>query len=261
MYISYYDEAGDDGFPGSSPIFALTALYLHYSDWKDTYYNLKEFRKYLKSNFGIPIKMEFHTRHFLANKKPFRYLSLSDSDKIGIMDLFCDLIASMPINFINVTINKLKIKTPGYPILDNALKYSIQRIENHLGKINPSKRFIIITDPGREISMQKTSRRIQRINFIPSKIDGTSYRSEIKTLIEDPLPKASDQSYFIQLSDLVVTITYYYCLTTQKVARLPNRLPVGCNNKKFLDWMNRIKPSLNLDASGVDQFGVVIYPK
>lgn len=28
MYIAYYDESGDDGFPAySSPLFVLTALY------------------------------------------------------------------------------------------------------------------------------------------------------------------------------------------------------------------------------------------
>jgi len=49
LYIAYYDEAGDDGDPKySSPLFVLTAVYLHYSCWKDVFENIRQFRKKLK---------------------------------------------------------------------------------------------------------------------------------------------------------------------------------------------------------------------
>ncbi len=36
MYIAYYDESGDDGYPRySSPLFVLSVTYLHYLNWKD----------------------------------------------------------------------------------------------------------------------------------------------------------------------------------------------------------------------------------
>ena len=136
MYISYYDESGDDGFPSySSPLFVLSSLYLHYLNWKDIYSNIIDFRTQLKKNFELPIKFEFHTKNFLLNKNPYKQLNLSDDDRIIIMDLFCDLISQLKINIVNIAINKIAIKIPDYKVLDKALTYSIQRIENHLYRL------------------------------------------------------------------------------------------------------------------------------
>ncbi len=185
MYIAYYDESGDDGYPKcSSPLFVLSAVYLYYLNQKDIFENISEFRKQLKKDFNIPIKIEFHTKHFILNKNPYRELQISDDDRLLILGLFCELISNLDLKIINVVINKGNISpnTP-YNVLDNALKYSIQRIENDLSKIDPAKKFMIITDQGRIGKMRMTARKIQRVNFIPSKYNAKPIRKEIKSLI------------------------------------------------------------------------------
>ena len=163
---------------------------------------------------------------------------------------------------VNVLINKTNIKKNDYQVLDRALTYSIQRIENSLGNINPEKKFMIITDPGREGKMRKTSRRIQRINFIPSKYNHEYYRKEIKTLIEDPLPKESKESYFIQISDFVTYIVYLYGLLVIGIDKPSNRLHLPGDNKELLtSWLDILKGSLNLDASRKNEYGIVCYPE
>jgi len=83
MFIAYYDESGDDGYPKySSPIFVLTSLYLYYLNWKDIYANIVKFRQQLKSDFGIPVKLEMHTKYFLLNKKPYRNFNFSNEERI-----------------------------------------------------------------------------------------------------------------------------------------------------------------------------------
>ena len=115
---------------------------------------------------------------------------------------------------------------------------------------------MIITDEGRVGKMRITSRKIQRINFIPSKYGTYTYRQEIKSLIEDPLPKSSKESYFIQLSDTVAFIVYLY-----SIVKLGGRMPALIDRDKIFDWMGRLKNSLNLEASSSDEFGIVCYPK
>lgn len=263
MQIAYYDESGDDGFPTySSPFFVLSALYLHYLNWRSTYETILNFRRDLKTSFGLPIRLELHTKHFVLNKHPYRDFNIADADRLTIIDLFCDLIASLEVKIINVVILKPRIKRQDYQVLDTALKYSVQRIENDLNPaLNPSERFMIITDTGRVGKMRNTCRRIQRINFIPSKFSPSLYRREITSLIEDPLPKDSKESYFIQLADLVSYVIYLHTISTINLANYPNRLSSLVSSSKVAQWMDRLKPAFNLNASSKDPFGIVYHPQ
>jgi len=262
MYIAYYDESGDDGYPKcSSPLFILSTIYLHYLNWKNVYKNISEFRKQLKKDFNLPSKMEFHTKHFILNKNPYRSFQISDDDRLLIIELFCELISNLEISIINVVINKKNISVQDYNVLGNALTYSIQRIENDLNKIDPLKKFMIITDQGRIGKMRMTARKIQKINFIPSKYNSKPYRQEIKSLIEDPLEKNSKESYFIQLVDLVAFIIYIYSVNKLNVGKVSNRMPKNASMKYVIGLMERLKGSLNLNASKSEPYGVVYYPK
>jgi hypothetical protein len=263
MHIAYYDEAGDDGFPKySSPLFVLSCIYFHYLNWRPIFDTILNFRREIKSRYNIPVRMEMHTRDFLLNKKPYGSLRLSEQNRIEIVGLFCDLAANLDLKVINVVIVKPKIKKQDYQILDTAVKYSVQRIENDLNpKNDPSQRFMLITDPGRVGKMTQTTRRIQRINFIPSKFGPATYRKEIATLIEDPLPKNSDQSFFIQLADLISYVVYLYSSNATGIAGYPNRMGYFVSPETVAGWMERLKPSLNLQASGQNAYGVVFHPK
>jgi hypothetical protein len=207
--------------------------------------------------------MEFHTKHFILNKNPYRKFQISDDDRLLIIKLFCELIFNLKLSIINVVINKENISpnTSSYNVLDNALKYSIQRIENDLKKIDPTKKFMIITDQGRIGKMRMTTRKMQRINFIPSKYNIKPYSQEIKSLIEDPLEKDSKESYFIQLTDLVSFIIYLYSVYKLGVGKIPNRIPRKVDKEKIIELLEKLKGSLNLNASKPDLYGVVCYPK
>lgn len=261
MHIAYYDEAGDDGFPRySSPLFVLTTCYLHYLNWKQTFETIREFRRNLKTTYGFPLKIELHTRPLLLNKEPYCQLSLSDQQRVDILTAVCDLIGQLQIRILNVVIVKPKITRSDYVVLDTAFKYSIQRLENDLDPTrNPENRFLIITDPGRLGVMRQTARRVQRINYIPSRFDPQSYRRDIQGMIEDPLPKDSKESFFIQLSDVVSYIVYLYGLNQTSVATPPKRLPTQVTTAQVTDWLDRMLPSLNT-AAAPDPYGVKFHP-
>ncbi len=262
MHIAYYDESGDDGYPiYSSPLFVLSSAYLYYMTWQPSYERLRDFRKNLKITYNIPVLWELHAKNFILNKNPFHNLHLSDNDREKILDDYCDLIGNLEIKLINIVIVKPYISHPQYNVLNTALKYSVQRIENDLNPAqNLQSKFIIITDPGRVGKMRHTTRRIQRINYIPSKFSTSTYRREIKTLLEDPLPKDSKDSYFIQLVDLITYIVYLYAAFLHLPNQYHSRLPAFITPQKIQELMERLKPSLNLQASNKDPYGVVFYP-
>lgn len=264
MFISYYDEAGDDGFPEyASPLFVLTCIYFNHRDWQLLYREIQKFRILLKNEFSFPVNLEFHTRNFILNKKPYGgYLQLSDENRLEITGLFCDAIGRLNLKAINVAINKTKITNQNYEVLDKAFTYSIQRIENDLNKSYRDEKFMIITDPGRVGKMRKTSRKIQKINYIPSKYFTNSfYRQEIQRLIEDPLPKESDQSYFIQICDLISYIVYHKKRYEFGLGNFHNRTPILLTDSLIENWLEKLTPILNVNASRDDPFGIVSYPK
>lgn len=260
MFIAYYDESGDDGYPNtSSPLFVLTALYQHHLNWKENYDRVKAFKKQLAYDFPFPFHEELHTREFILNKAPYHLWKISETDRAHIVDLYCQLAAQLEVKIINLVIVKERLQKKEFDILDTALTYSVQRIENDLAA-DPQNRFEIITDWGRVGKMRKTTRRVQKINYIPSKFGPTPRRQEIQKLIEDPLPKDSSESYFIQLADMVACIVSLYAVVAQKAGSLPKRLPPVIDAKRIYAWMEMLKPALNLKAAGDDQYGVKFHP-
>ncbi len=262
MHFAYYDEAGDDGFPQySSPIFVLTTLYLHHLNWKDTYEAILAFRRDLKDDFAFPVKLEMHSRYFLLNKRPYKRFDFDEHVRVEIFGRFCELVGALDLRIVNVAILKPLIKNPTYQVLDTSLKFSVQRLENDLDpEKNPNAKFLIITDTGRVGKMRKTTRRIQRINYIPSKFSSQPYRREIRAMVEDPLPKDSKESYFIQLADVVAQVVYYHSLLSKSIAALPNRLRTFVDAALLAKWLDAIKPSLNLQAAGDDAYGIRFHP-
>jgi hypothetical protein len=266
MHIAYYDEAGDDGFPNySSPIFVLSTVCMHYSAWQENSKNLMVFRKALKSFCGLPICQEMHTRDFVLDKKPYDKFAIPDKTRMQVMDMFCQTIACLDIQILNVAINKKAIQlspsVPSYDVLDRAFTYSIQRVENQLDSMgNSDHKFMIITDPGRIGKMTKTARKVQKFNFIPSKLGTGPLRQDIQRLIEDPIQKDSGQSYFIQVADLISFVVYQYVREKLAIGNFPKKMSPYVTQAKVIEWMNALKPKINTKASSRDPYGVVIYP-
>ena len=263
VYLSYFDESGDDGNPGSSLLYVQTAIYVHHRYWNDTFEALYEFRRRLKKDYGLPIRLEIHVKPFLLNKRPYQRLKIKEGTRVKIIDEFCGFLATLPLKTLNVVIDKDKIISPSrYDILERAMEYTIQRLENDLNTNDPSSSFIIITDEGRVGKMRRIARKVRRMNYIPSLLQpGTYYDAKITKLIEDSLPKSSNQSYFIQASDFIATVTYYYQLHKLGKLSFPSRFPKSINSARIEVWMNTLLPILNTHASNSDQFGVVCYPK
>ena len=86
-----------------------------------------------------------------------------------------------------------------------------------------------------------------------------TYRKEIKLLIEDPLPKRSKESFFIQISDF---ISYFIYINMQKELGLKksNRLK-WLKSNDIDEIINLLKPSFNTEASKNHHHGFVVYPK
>lgn len=260
-YIAYFDETGDDGNnTNSSDTFLLTSMYMPMNSWQKNYEIMTDLKKNLKDKYGFYIKEEMHTKHFLCDKDPYRKYNWTKEQKQIILVEFTLAISKLDAKFINVMIDKRKIKKTNYKVLENALTYNIQRIENDSnGKWN----YIIITDKGRISPMRKTARSIRAYNPIHSKFSTEVTNQPIKNLIEDILEKDSKESHFIQVCDFVSYFTHLYQKCCVEKQPLPNRV-ANCIDDNFISRVLQTlksKDKLNLNANKKDTFGIVKYPR
>lgn len=260
MHTVYYDESGDDGYPHySSPLFVLSAVYCPASDWRENFDSFAKFRAELAREFNLPFKTEFHTHELLLNKKPYRALQLADADRLAIVKRHCQIASQLSLRVLTTAIVKPWITVKNFPVLDTALSYSVNRIERDLSQ-QSQNRFLVITDEGRVGKMRSTTRRMQRINFVPSQYGTGTYRRDIKHMIEDPLPKDSKESYFIQLADMVARLFYLKLGVDTGLVAVPNRYPEGFSPATTEAWLEILKPILNLKATSKHPLGLVIAP-
>ena len=257
--IVYCDETGDDGLNiSSSEAFILTSIYMKSSNWQGNYDTVKNFRIQLKNEYGFHVSQEMHTKHFLTDKNPYRTYQWTKEQKLDILKKYTLMIASLQISIVNVVIDKTAITTADYGILENALTYNIQRIENDShGNWN----FLIITDKGRIAPMRKTARAIRAYNPIQSQFGGY-INKPIKNMLEDVLEKDSKESYFIQICDFVSYFIHLYYLTKYKHNPLPNRVQKLISPEFVGSVMATFSKNgvLNEKASH-EKYGLVIYPK
>jgi hypothetical protein len=260
MHLVYYDEAGDDGFPVyASPFFVLSAVYCPALDWRENFDLIAGFKRQLSKDFNFPFNLEIHSRELLLNKKPYSPLRLTGAERTEIVIRFCHLAAQLSLRAITTVVVKPWIRNPDFPVLDRALSYSVNRIETDL-RGSGANRFLIITDDGRVAKMRSTTRRMQKINYVPSMFENTAYQRDIRRLIEDPLPKDSRESYFIQLADMLAFLFYALTAHDTGLAALPRRSPPELDHPFVIRCLDILKPMLNLKACTSHPYGLVLIP-
>lgn len=260
-YLAYFDETGDDGVTtSSSDFFVLTSLYMSAEKWQENFDKIRNCRKALREEFGFHISEELHTKNLLTDKEPYRKYGWTPEQRQGIIIAITKCISDLDAKIINVIIDKTKFKDQNYRVLENALKYNIQRIENDS---NGEWNYIIITDKGRLPPMRNTARAIRAYNPIQSKYTYSYSNHPIKSLIEDILEKDSQESYFIQVCDFVSYFVHLYYKTHNKGGALPNRATAVIDNTFVRRVIATLKEGgiLNLNANKRNSKGFVIYPK
>lgn len=261
-HIAYFDETGDDGNKAnSSETFVLTSFCMPCDKWQINYNKLKECRIELKESCGFHVAQEMHTKHFLTDKSPYREYCWDKETRIKILKRFILYISELYGEAVNVIIDKSHIIKDDYKILENALTYNIQRIENtSKGDWN----YMLVSDEGRIAPMRKTARAIRAFNPIKSMFDEFSYTNKpIKFMIEDIFEKNSRESYFIQVCDFISYFVHLYYKCIIKKENLPKRVANLIDDEFVLNTMDYFKESgvFNLSASTSNKYGLVIYPK
>ena len=259
--IAYFDETGDDGINNSpTDLFVLTSMCIETCNWQKNFDHIRAFRQQLKEKYGFHISQEMHTKKFVQNKNPYRDYKWNDEKRLDMLRAYTMLISELDISIINVIINKKKLVKNDLNVLETALTYNIQRIDNNSsGDWN----YFIITDPGRIAPMRKTARKIRAYNPITSMYSSQKNNQPIQYMVEDIFEKDSRESYFVQICDFVSYFVFLYYRTKVLGVPLKNRISKVINEDQIEKMMDHFKETgvFNTKASGSNPYGFVVHPR
>ena len=204
MLIAYIDESGDTGISSlrSSATFTLGCVLIDAEDWNDEFDDLIEMRRRLRDRFKIPVRAEIKANYLVRSSGALNSVQLSPGERSLIYRAHLkQLAASGKMQAFGIVVHK-SMENSGEIVLAAAWKPLLQRLERASFHSDQSP-MLIIHDEGANPTIRKLARQSRRHLLAGSATGTGSLSVPFSKLVEDPFPKASHESYFLQLADLV----------------------------------------------------------
>jgi hypothetical protein len=201
MFLTYIDESGDSGAFGSRT-YSLGAVMVESASWPGIFDEVIDYRRWLRRTFSIPVRAELKANYLLRNGGALRPLALSEQARFAVYRGHMRLQAKLGLHSFAVVVDKagLTERKPGTDPRDVAWEYLLQRLERFTTK-NLTE-MLVVHDEGETLRVRLLVRKARRAGTAGSAF-GTGYlRRPAIRLIDDPVPRNSAQSYFLQLADL-----------------------------------------------------------
>jgi len=202
MFLAYIDESGDKGplATAGSRSFTLGCVLVRATAWPSTFDALIGFRRFLFKQFGLPVRAEIKANHLLRNAGAFRDLALSESARHAIYRGSLRLQAKLSLSAFAIVINKAKLRA-GVDPHGQAWTFMFQRLER---LTTPGDdRVLVIHDEGDRLAVRKLARKARRAGMAGRAFGPGALPRPFKGLVDDPVPRDSQESCFLQLADLV----------------------------------------------------------
>jgi Protein of unknown function (DUF3800) len=261
MYLMYVDDSGDCGMPADgspSNLFCLSGVVVHELRWQDTLSKLADFRRWLWRRYKVNIEDEIHSADMISkpSKVAASFQRLPKHERLAIIRHFANKIATLvDISIINVYVDKRSGRVPNKEEVFRWAWYSLfQRFENTIrgqnfpGPRNVDNRGIVFPDntDGKKLKKFLNAMRLDNQMKIQQGSGAFVYINEpIRVIIEDPVLRDSQESYFIQVADCTAFLLKQYLEPSSYMKQHGgnayfNRLdPVLCKYASRKDWSGK----------------------
>jgi hypothetical protein len=203
MYLAYVDESGDDGARGSVS-YALGCVMIDGSNWASAFDGMIAFRRFLRTRFGIPVRVELKANYLLRNGGPWlSHHPLPSRMRHAISRGHLRIQSKLGMTAFAVVIDKAKAtsKFGGRRVTsDIAWEYLLQRLERRATK--EGTQILLVHDEGEALTIRKRARKSRRAGTAGSAFGTGILSVPFMRLLDDPVPRGSHQSYFLQLADV-----------------------------------------------------------
>jgi len=150
---------------------------------------------------------EIKSNYLLRGSGSLGRLALGEHQRRAIYRQHMRLASKLPVRAFAVVIRKERIRNrDSLNPRDIAWEFLLQRIERHSTTGNTP--ILIVHDEGDSLNIRKLARKARRANIAGSAFGTGHFQLPARLLIDDPVPRESHQSYFVQLADLVAFAAY-----------------------------------------------------
>lgn len=201
MHFAYVDESGNEG-PAGSLTYTLACVLVDAASWAGVFDELISFRRFLRERFKIPVRAELKANFLLRNSGPLTPLKLSESARHAIYRQSMRLQAKLGVSVFAVVIRKaeLRIRDASRSPREVAWEYLLQRLERFTTK--GGNQVLLVHDEGDLRLVRGLARKARRAGSAGSAFGTGLLRLPARLLLDDPVPRDSRQSYFLQMADL-----------------------------------------------------------
>jgi len=202
VYVAYVDDSGDDG-PTGSQSYVLACVMVVGARWAPTFDQLINFRRFIKRQFGVPVRAEVKANYLLRNGGPFRARPLSESGRRDLYRAFMRIQPKLGLTTFAVVVDKQRAQASSQArraASDIAWEYLLQRLERR--SHYEQTEILVNHDEGDHLAIRKRARRARRAGTAGSAFGTGTLSVPFLRLLDDPVPRSSAQSYFVQLADL-----------------------------------------------------------
>jgi hypothetical protein len=203
VFYAYFDESGDAGYVKSpTRTFTLSCLLVHDSQWLAALDKCIAFRRYLKAQFGVPVRAELKAAWLIHNQRDIKAANLPFQARMSVYRAALRFQRKTKLfRAFSVLVDKEKVASPSkVDPRANAWEFAIQRLER-FGSAN-KENIHVVPDDGHSEFIRKTLRAMRRFSNVPSAYGQGTLDRKAKNILEDPSDRKSRESHFIQLCDL-----------------------------------------------------------
>ena len=216
MYLAYIDESGDPGRNSPTRHFILSALVIPATDWQACFDRHHQMRRYLKASYNYPVRAELHAASLVDTRYGDGNVRRLKGRRTRML-LYRDVMRAIPQIFptariFSVHVNKDAAETTPFGrdnYLQLAWNYLITRYHNFLAQDCGGAPGLIVADNTANATVRALLRKMRIYNPVPSHYDPKGYYNvPVRTIIEDPVFRRSEHSYFVQMADMIAHSLY-----------------------------------------------------
>ncbi len=147
------------------------------------------------------MRFELKANHLIRNGGGLRRFDMAPGQRRLIYNYHLNQLAGINARAFAVVVDKAAADVSGTACLEIAWETLLQRLERTTSQEQTD--VMVIHDQGEDAALRAILRRARRHMTSGTYFGSGTIRMPLQRLIEDPVPRVSHESYFLQLADLV----------------------------------------------------------